>query len=131
MNEWSIICFYIGAYYQRLSFGCGKTIKLTIYPFQYVENFEEYLELPSSFDINEYEFMRDFCFLVEEEPAKNDLLSAIQGRGAFRRFKDRVACLGMLDEWYQYRNGRHRTIAVEWCEENGVEYREGRVVQGD
>ncbi|SEN37202.1 Uncharacterised protein family (UPF0158) [Mesobacillus persicus] len=99
--------------------------------FDVVENFEDYLELPSSYDINEYEFMRDFCFLVEDERAKNDLLNAIQGRGAFRRFKDRVAWLGMLDEWYQYRNGRYREIAIEWCEENGVEYREGRVVQGE
>lgn len=95
-----------------------------------VDNYIEYLELPSSFDINEYEIMRDFCFIVDDERAKNDLLDSIQGRGAFRRFKDRVARLGMLDEWYQYRNGRYREIAIEWCEENGVEYREGRMVQG-
>jgi hypothetical protein len=77
--------------------------------------------LPDRFEVNEWEMMRDFALSVEDEAASGALLDAIQGRGAFRHFKDRVRERGMADPWYVFRGERYRQIALEWCKEHGLE----------
>ena len=47
-----------------------------------------YLELPSQWDINEYQMISDFCRAQVSGNVQIELLDAIRGRGAFRRFKD-------------------------------------------
>lgn len=89
-----------------------------------VENFEDYEELPTQFEINEYEMMEDFCYSIKDNRKKDVLLNAIRGRGAFRRFKDKVDHLGISEEWYQYRNECYKRKAIEWCNDNGLEYEE-------
>ncbi|WP_113930951.1 UPF0158 family protein [Bacillus sp. P14.5] len=87
-----------------------------------VENFEDYRELPTKFDINEYDIMEGFCFSISNEEQKNDLLSAIRGRGAFRRFKDTIAEWDLNDQWYSYRTKKFKQIAIEWCRDNEISY---------
>ncbi len=45
----------------------------------------------------------------------------------FRRFKDMAHELGVVDQWHQFRDAQLRTVALEWCQEKGVEWREGDV----
>jgi len=48
--------------------------------------------------------------------------AAINGKGAFRRFKDIL--LTLPDErrrWFEYRDRRMRIRVVEWIEENSIE----------
>jgi Uncharacterised protein family (UPF0158) len=85
---------------------------------------EDYLPLPDRFEINEYQIMERFCLSVEDADIQGDLCDAIRGRGAFRRFKDRVQAYGMAEAWYQYRDTAIREIAVAWCEEHGIAYTE-------
>lgn len=87
-----------------------------------VENFEDYRELPTKFDINEYDIMEDFCFSITNEEQKSDLLRAIRGRGAFRRFKDTIAEWGLNDQWYSFRTEKFKQIAIEWCRDNEISY---------
>ena len=65
---------------------------------------DHYLPLPDRFEINEYRMMERFCLSVEETDIQGDLCDAIRGRGAFRRFKDRVQVYGMAENWYRYRD---------------------------
>ena len=51
---------------------------------------EDYLELPSKFDIHEYEIMERFCLSFPDEKISDVLLGKIRGSGAFRRFKDTI-----------------------------------------
>src|SRR5215467_5310179 len=51
---------------------------------------EHYLPLPDRFEINEYSIIERFCLSVDDEDMRDDLCDAIRGRGAFRRFKDRM-----------------------------------------
>ncbi|MGB6421903.1 MAG: hypothetical protein WBF05_08695, partial [Anaerolineales bacterium] len=51
---------------------------------------DDYLELPSKYDIHEYEIMKRFCYTVEDDELHDSLLHAISGRGAFRIFKDTI-----------------------------------------
>src|SRR2546429_8607501 len=83
---------------------------------------EHYLPLPDRFEINEYHIMERFCLSVDDDDLRDDLCDAIRGRGAFRRFKDRVHAYGMAEEWYRYRDNALREMA--WCEAHGLQYTE-------
>ena len=85
---------------------------------------DHYLPLPDRFEIHEYRIMERFCLTVEDEDLRGDLCDAIRGRGAFRRFKDRMQVYGMAEEWYRYRDAALREIAVAWCEAHGLRYTE-------
>src|ERR1043166_1668842 len=72
---------------------------------------DHYLPLPDRFEIHEYSIMERFCLSVDNDDLRDDLCDAIRGRGAFRRFKDRMQLYGMAEEWYQYRDAALREIA--------------------
>jgi hypothetical protein len=83
---------------------------------------EEYIALPSKFDIHEWSIMKAFCLSVEDESISRALLDVIHGKGAFRYFKDSIYRFGIADQWYEYRGAALKEIAVEWCEENNIEF---------
>jgi len=85
---------------------------------------DDYVSLPSKFDIHEWEIMRDFCCSLEDERLADDLLDAIHGSGAFRLFKREIRRRGIEDNWYKFRDAAFRKIAIAWCEDNGIEYEE-------
>lgn len=84
---------------------------------------DDYLKLPSKFDIHEYRIMEEFCFSVENTQIRNQLLQQIKGGGAFRRFKNTIHTLGIEEDWYRFRDAEYERIAVEWLEAHGIEYR--------
>lgn len=88
------------------------------------ENFERYLRLPTKFEINEYHIMEEFIWSLPEGRQQDRLERAIQGRGAFRRFKDMVDDLGIEKRWYQYEADAYKKMAIEWCRDHEIEYYE-------
>lgn len=82
-----------------------------------------FIRLPRSFDIRNYDIMEDFVN-TQSGPVYDRLAKAIQGKGAFRRFKDTVYDLGIDQEWYDFEAEAYKRIAVRWCEENELEYEE-------
>jgi len=87
-----------------------------------VENFEDFKELPSKYEIDEYKMIKDFCLTVKDEKIQNILLITIEGKGAFRRFKDAVIELNIEIDWYSYRDSRYKELAIAWCQNNDIEY---------
>jgi hypothetical protein len=69
-----------------------------------------------------YQDMADFAELVSDERAGRRLARAIQGRGAFRRFKDELheEFPDLLPVWYAFRDSRARRRAVEWLADNSL-----------
>ncbi len=64
-----------------------------------------------------YEDMRDFVARVPERRAAELLARAIEGRGAFRRFKDTLFEFPALrDAWFAFHDVRMSRRAVEWLE---------------
>ena len=63
-----------------------------------------------------YEDMADFIDLVSDEQAARRLARAINGRGAFRRFKDELneEYPRLLPVWYAFRDARAARRAVDW-----------------
>jgi hypothetical protein len=63
-----------------------------------------------------YQDMADFTELVSDEQAARRLARAIDGRGAFRRFKNELheEYPHLLPAWYAFRDNRAACRAVEW-----------------
>ena len=89
-----------------------------------VQDSDDYIPLPTQFDIHEYGIMEDFCFSLADTDIRDDLLSSIKGRGAFSRFKGAIYRYDISDKWYAYRDNEYRQIAIDWCEEHGIECEE-------
>jgi hypothetical protein len=80
------------------------------------------LELPGKWDVNEYQIMEDFCLSLPAGNNRTSLYASMQGRGAFRRFKDAVEKVGVADKWHHYRTSRFKTVAVDWCRANEIDF---------
>jgi hypothetical protein len=85
-------------------------------------NSDDWVALPAPFDLDEWSMMRGFCEDVASDRKREALLDSIRGRGAFRRFKDTAASLGLIEQWYVYRDKAFYQLAVEWLEENKIPY---------
>jgi len=83
---------------------------------------DDFLALPSKFDIHEYSIMEDFCFSVADDKIRGALLDKIRGSGAFRRFKDAIQMNGIEEDWYSFRQEALEKIAIDWLEANKIPY---------
>lgn len=85
---------------------------------------EDYIPLPGQYDINEYRIMEEFIYELPEGKNQDVLERAIQGRGAFRRFKDKLYDLNLEKQWYSYKDSAYERIASKWCERYGIQVEE-------
>jgi hypothetical protein len=84
---------------------------------------EDWLELPSKFEIHEWAIMEAFSRSIEEPDVRDELLRAIRGSGAFRHFKAAIYRRGIQEHWYQYKTEALERIAADWLDDNGIAYR--------
>ena len=88
---------------------------------------DEHLRLPDlmeDFAGSGYARMESFVISLEPGPVKQQLSKAIEGRGAFRRFKDIVYGSGNIElklawQWFETRELREEIVA--WLEREGIE----------
>lgn len=50
------------------------------------------------------------------------MYDSIKGRGAFGRFKYNIQKYNIENDWYKFRGEVLESIAIEWCEGNGINY---------
>jgi len=94
---------------------------------EFLANEDDYFALPTKYDLNEYQIMEEFVLSLKDRRASELLYTSIKGKGAFRRFKDTLHRLQLADEWYVYRDAALRQVAIDWCESNQVQFREGPI----
>lgn len=87
------------------------------------ELFEKSIILPTQYEINEYQIMVDFIETIDNLEIKSNLHRLIQGKGAFRRFKDYCFEMDIIQKWYDFRDKRYKEIAIDWCKQNELEYK--------
>ena len=78
-----------------------------------------YVSLPDKFEINEYHMMEAFAYDRDER-----LVRAIQGRGAFCRFRDTAENIGLIKDWYEFRDNCYKSRAEDWCRDHDLEWDE-------
>lgn len=81
-------------------------------------NWEDYIALPTQYEINEYSMMNEFACSYQNAEISGALRNCLCGKGAFRRFKDKVFYLGIRDEWFEFRAKEYRKVAEKWCSDN-------------
>lgn len=83
------------------------------------DNFRAIDAVPSRI---QYQWLDTYIKTIEDDTLRERLLASINGKGAFRRFKDIL--LTLPDErrrWFEYRDIAMRDRIVEWVREQGVE----------
>lgn len=85
-------------------------------------NTENYISLPTHYDINEYSIMEDFIDSLDDIGIENQLSSAINGKGAFSYFRDTIRNLGIENKWFEFKANAFKEIAIKWCKENNISY---------
>lgn len=81
---------------------------------------DRFIRLPGQYEIHEYRMMEEFIDELDDQKMQAELYHAIQGRGAFRRFKDKIRYEGIEQNWYDFQNESYRKFAFLWCEENHI-----------
>jgi hypothetical protein len=83
---------------------------------------EDFIALPDKFKIHEYSIMERFCLSLSDDATRDELLHAIRGSGAFRRFRDEIYRMDIEDDWYRFRGQALKRIAVDFLEGEGIEF---------
>jgi len=81
-----------------------------------------FIPAPDQFEFHEYRVMEEFIRSIDDNEAANQLWDAINGRGAFRYFKDTLHRLGIQQLWYGYLEKARRAFVIEWAKENNVAF---------
>ncbi|SCY54500.1 UPF0158 family protein [Desulfoluna spongiiphila] len=89
---------------------------------EFLDTQEDHIALPSKFEVHEYQIMERFCQTLSQENVREAMCNVLQGRGAFRRFRDNLRRYGIEEDWYRYLGEAHKEIARAWCEDNGITY---------
>lgn len=79
-----------------------------------------FIRLPGQYEIHEYRMMEEFIEELGNQKMQAELYRAIQGRGAFRRFKDKIRYEGIEQQWYDFQNNFYREFALRWCKEKNI-----------
>jgi hypothetical protein len=85
------------------------------------ENPDHYKPIPRAESYEGYDDMADFIATVEDERLAELLEVAINGKGAFRRFKDVLAHYpDERERWFRFKDDQMRERALEWLESIGI-----------
>lgn len=117
MNMPEIKCF--------LDLNDGEVLKLLPGDQQFAEvrqHPDRYLPIEAVPSRIQYQWLDSFIKTIEDEALRSRMEAAINGKGAFRRFKDIL--LTMPEErrrWFEFRDIVMRQRIVEWVREKGIE----------
>ena len=90
---------------------------------------KDWLELPSKFDVHEWDIMDWFGESVPREQ-EAEVRNAIRGKGAFRLFKGTIRRLGLEDRWFDFKRRVLEDIARRWLQEHDLQPSEGAAQPG-
>jgi hypothetical protein len=85
---------------------------------------KRYLALPDKFDVHEWAIMDRFSQTLKDAQTRNDFHGGIRGAGAFRLFKHLLTEYNLWDAWNRFKQVELRQMAIEWCEENDIAFRQ-------
>ena len=83
---------------------------------------DRFIRIPQTDSREAYRDVEEFISTVQDERFRDRLFRAIQGRGAFGRFRDVIAKSPRdRERWFEFKNRRVRDRIVEWLESEGIE----------
>ncbi|MCL2318238.1 MAG: UPF0158 family protein [Methanomassiliicoccaceae archaeon] len=90
------------------------------------EKFEDscWVAGPDAYELDVFSLMDRFADGLTDARAKELLILALDGKGAFRRFRTVLEREGLEEEWYAFKHDAFIEIAREWCKDNDIPYEE-------
>jgi hypothetical protein len=82
---------------------------------------KDWLELPSKFEVHEWEIMNRFAKSLSVLAQRNEILDSIHGSGAFRNFKGAIRRLRLEEAWFAFKASALEDIARSWLEDHELE----------
>src|SRR5262245_8171666 len=80
-----------------------------------------YLRIDPVSSREQYRWMERFIPMVEDNELRGKLTQAIDGKGAFRRFKDVLMTYGTdRERWFAFRSERLRTFMEAWLSAHAI-----------
>ena len=81
---------------------------------------DDYIDIPHKNDLDLGK-PRVMAFVRERCPDQIDtVLSIFRHRGSYGRFKDQMAQISLLEDWYVFEQLRTREALLHWCKESGI-----------
>ncbi len=87
-----------------------------------VDASDDFVQLPDKFDIHEYAIMERFCYGVDDDTVRQNLLDTMRGSGAFGRFKGMIRRQGLEQAWWAYRDAAFERVAADFLEMEGIPF---------
>ncbi|MEO1481474.1 MAG: UPF0158 family protein [Myxococcota bacterium] len=116
MNMPEVRCF--------LSLETGKVLKLPPGDPKLAEvrqQIDSYAAVETIASRIQYQWLDEFIKSVDEEDLRERMEAAINGKGAFRRFKDILLTLPEeRRRWFEFRDHKMRERIMEWVRERGI-----------
>jgi Uncharacterised protein family (UPF0158) len=82
---------------------------------------ERYIKVETASSRDQYKWMEKFVSTITESALQERILIAIDGKGAFRRFKDLLVHYpGVRERWYTYRGSHLHHHINNWMVELGI-----------
>jgi hypothetical protein len=82
---------------------------------------EDWLDLPSKFEVHEWELMNRFGQSLSIPAQRDEILDAIHGSGAFRNFKGAIRRLRLEESWFAFKGSALEEMARSWLGEHGLD----------
>ncbi|GAB4510906.1 MAG: hypothetical protein Tsb0020_28530 [Haliangiales bacterium] len=89
---------------------------------QVADEIEHFVRIEPASSREQYRWMERFVASVEDEALRERLVISIDGKGAFRRFKDvLLAYPAERERWFSYRSDLLHWHVHNWLDANGIE----------
>lgn len=80
---------------------------------------DNYIQLPTRNEINEYGIMMKFLLDISDERIHNEVYNSMNGNnGGSTALIDIMTKYNAGDDWYKYKREAFRQIAINWCKRN-------------
>jgi len=86
------------------------------------KNPDGYIYIPEGSPSNGYQLMVEFTETIEDDLLREKLNIALDGKGAFRRFKNVIADYpDYREKWFTFRDDKINKKVIEWLNSMGIE----------
>ena len=86
------------------------------------KNPDRYIYIPEGSPCNGYHLMVEFNETIEDDLLRDKLNIALDGKGAFRRFKNVIADYpDYREKWFTFRDEKINKKVIEWLNSMGIE----------
>jgi hypothetical protein len=80
---------------------------------------ETFLDFTLRNEYHEYEIVEEFIGTISDDEVREELSEAIQGKGAFRRFKDGIREYEVEQQWYGFQGKKVKRVSYRMVRREG------------